>query len=146
LDDDAQIEKALRTLSEGLAEIKQAYAGGGDSIIEGTATPLIRDGRNVQFIHESVRDFLLHRDGLRLIYPGLGQSVVGKSHDQLAKACISYLSTKELQINRFPSIDDNDGHSAASNVVNSYVGYVFWDYAVLSLFAHAKPGGISVTV
>jgi hypothetical protein len=30
-------------------------------------------------------------EGLRLIDPGLGQSAVGKSHDQLTKACISYL-------------------------------------------------------
>jgi hypothetical protein len=47
---------------------------------------LIRDGRIVQFIHESVRDFSLHRDGLGLIYPGLGQSVVGKKPRPIGKS------------------------------------------------------------
>jgi hypothetical protein len=102
------VKKVLRTLSRGLVEIKQAYPGGGDSGNKETARQRIQDRRRVQFIHESVRDFLLHHDGLRLIDPDLGQSAVGKSHDQLTKACVSYLNIEELQINHFLNIyDDN---------------------------------------
>ena len=65
--DAAQIEKVLRALSKGLVEITQANPGGDDS--EKFASPRIQDSRRVQFIHESVRDFLLMHDGLRLIDP-----------------------------------------------------------------------------
>ena len=61
LDDDAQIEKVLRIMSKGLVEIKKVYSGGS------ATRRRTQDSRIVQFIHESVRDFLLHHDGLQLI-------------------------------------------------------------------------------
>lgn len=138
LDDDAKIEKALRTLSKGLVEITQGYPGGGDSGNKEYTRQRVQNSGRVQFIHESVRDFLLHYDGLQLIDSSLGLSAIGKSHDQLTKACICYLSIEELQADQFSNIyDDDEGNKAALDVINSYAKYVFWEYAVTSLFKHA---------
>jgi ankyrin repeat protein len=140
--DDARIEKVLRALSKGLVEITEVNPAGSDSDSdsEDSAPERIQGSRRVQFIHESVRDFLLHRDGLQLIDPGLGQSAVGKSHDQLTKTCIGYLSIEELQADLSSDIyvkDYDERRPAASNIVKSYTKYVFWDYAVRSVFKHA---------
>jgi hypothetical protein len=136
---DARIEKALRALSKGLVEITEGKPAGGDSDNEDSAPERIQGSRRVQFIHESVRDFLLHHNGLQLIDPGLGQSAVGKSHDQLTTACIGYLSIEELQIDQSSDIyvKGYDGRHHAAAVVDSYGKYVFWDYAVRSVFKHA---------
>ncbi|KAH8670660.1 hypothetical protein BGZ61DRAFT_483008 [Ilyonectria robusta] len=44
----------------------------------------------VQFIHESVRDFLIKDDGLRDLWPELGQNFQGLSHDRLKQCCQTY--------------------------------------------------------
>lgn len=45
----------------------------------------------VQFIHESVRDFLLKEKGLQDTWPSLGRNIDGQSHKQLKICCIKYL-------------------------------------------------------
>lgn len=47
----------------------------------------------VQFIHESVRDFLLKENGLKEIWPDLGTKFQGKSHQSLKRCCLTYIST-----------------------------------------------------
>jgi len=49
--------------------------------------------RIVQFIHESVRDYLLREDGLSRISPDLKSNVVGLTHDKLRLCCLNYLIT-----------------------------------------------------
>uniref|UniRef100_L2GDQ2 Nacht and ankyrin domain protein n=1 Tax=Colletotrichum fructicola (strain Nara gc5) TaxID=1213859 RepID=L2GDQ2_COLFN len=44
----------------------------------------------VQFIHESVRDFLLKDDGLTSLWPDLGDNPKGRSHVRLMNCCHSY--------------------------------------------------------
>ncbi|KAK5122652.1 hypothetical protein LTR85_003915 [Meristemomyces frigidus] len=44
----------------------------------------------VQFIHESVRDFLIKDGGLCELWPALGDSVHGLSHDRLKSCCQAY--------------------------------------------------------
>ena len=46
----------------------------------------------VQFIHESVRDFLLKEDGLGKIWPELRNNFTGQSHEQLKQCCLNYIS------------------------------------------------------
>ena len=46
----------------------------------------------VQFIHESVRDFLLKDNGLQKIWPDLGDRFNGKSHERLKNCCLKYAS------------------------------------------------------
>jgi hypothetical protein len=46
----------------------------------------------VQFIHESVRDFLLLRNGLaRLLQPDLAVDIVGLSQERLKQCCYQYI-------------------------------------------------------
>lgn len=44
----------------------------------------------VQFIHESVGDFLLKGNGLREVWPDLGERFQGQSHEQLKECCLKY--------------------------------------------------------
>ncbi|KAK2037998.1 hypothetical protein LZ31DRAFT_570422 [Colletotrichum somersetense] len=46
----------------------------------------------VQFIHESVRDFLLKAEGLQDLWPGLGFDWRIPSHDKLKTCCHAYLN------------------------------------------------------
>lgn len=48
--------------------------------------------QKVQFIHESVRDFLLKEDGLSSIWPDLRSNLQGQSHERLKQCCLSYIS------------------------------------------------------
>ncbi|KXJ87851.1 hypothetical protein Micbo1qcDRAFT_98608, partial [Microdochium bolleyi] len=50
------------------------------------------EGEGVQFIHESVRDFLLKENGLYEVWPGLRLQLVGLSHEKLKSCCFDYLS------------------------------------------------------
>lgn len=45
----------------------------------------------VQFIHESVRDFLLKDNGLREIWPEIGDQFQGQSYQQLKQCCLRYI-------------------------------------------------------
>jgi hypothetical protein len=143
-DDDAQIERILQILSKGLVEVKvddnSGYGVSGNKVVRFR----IQRRHVVQFIHESVRDFLLHHNGLQIIDPSLSQHAFGKSHDALTRACISYLSieelqaslrTEELQIDQLSS--KHEKREVASKAVSSYRQYIFWDYAVRSIFEHA---------
>ncbi|KAH7073614.1 hypothetical protein BKA63DRAFT_553981 [Paraphoma chrysanthemicola] len=51
--------------------------------------------RRVQFIHESVRDFLLE-DGLSTIWPEVGQNFHGQSHERLKEFCMRNISATEV--------------------------------------------------
>jgi ankyrin repeat protein len=47
--------------------------------------------QRVQFIHESVRDFLLKGDNLSDIWPELANNFHGKSHDALKECCLNFM-------------------------------------------------------
>ena len=46
----------------------------------------------VQFIHESVRDFLIKDNGLRDIWPELGLECSSPSHEKLKQCCLLYMN------------------------------------------------------
>ncbi|KAF7532903.1 hypothetical protein G7054_g7529 [Neopestalotiopsis clavispora] len=50
----------------------------------------------VQFIHESVRDFLLKGNGLGELFRGLESNIHGKSHEALKNCCLTYVTMKSL--------------------------------------------------
>ncbi|KAL3291395.1 Pfs NB-ARC and Ankyrin domain protein [Colletotrichum asianum] len=55
----------------------------------------------VQFIHESVRDFLLKHDGLGQIWLGFGSNFSGQCHQGLKTCCINYLNVaKSMEIGK----------------------------------------------
>jgi hypothetical protein len=59
----------------------------------------IRKGQEetVQFIYESVKDFLLRNKRLQTLDPALEPHTIGASHDRLVACCMSYMMMKELE-------------------------------------------------
>ncbi|ETS81073.1 hypothetical protein PFICI_06075 [Pestalotiopsis fici W106-1] len=57
-------------------------------VVENTKAKIPR----VQFIHESVRDFLLKEGGLGQIFPALKVNTHGQSHEALKHCCLTYMN------------------------------------------------------
>ena len=67
------MKKFILNSSKGLAEVTKSQ------------TPTI------QFIHESVRDFLIKENGLGELFPALGGNFQGQSHERLKQCCLTYM-------------------------------------------------------
>jgi ankyrin repeat protein len=84
LKNDISMERLVTTLSGGLIEVQQ----GKDS----------NDNRSklVQFIHQSVRDFLIS-DGLNQLGGPLSvNQIIGQGQDRLCRSCVKYLKREEM--------------------------------------------------
>lgn len=84
-------EKYVLSSTKGLAQVAQS-------------TPPI-----VQFIHESVRDYLLKDDGLRKLWPDLSFKWKDMGHEQLKHNCWRYIqhAIKSAHINS-PAVENDD--------------------------------------
>ncbi len=51
----------------------------------------------VQFVHESVRDFLVKEKGLQTLWPGIGFDWEAESHERFKRCCSRYLSLRGVQ-------------------------------------------------
>ncbi|VUC27870.1 unnamed protein product [Clonostachys rosea] len=93
----------------------------------------------VEFIHESVRDFLLGDGGLSNIWPGLGNNLRGKCHNRLRDSCLKFirndlLSSIGLNEKRVPF-----GFRAAKEFSDKVKqSFPFLEYAVENVFFHAN--------
>lgn len=90
----------------------------------------------VQFIHESVKDYLLD-EGLSTIQPGLREDLVTQSHERLRDCCIRYLENSEAAL--LP-----ERHIGIKRLVgtgpfwsSTTATYPFLDYAVVGVIYHA---------
>ncbi|KAI0438486.1 hypothetical protein F4803DRAFT_565241 [Xylaria telfairii] len=79
----------------------------------------------VQFIHESVRDFLLKDGGLNRLWPDLRTNVPGLSHDRLKQCCQTYMCMREVQ----------DPKGFGPKAITS--AFPFLDYAHQGILYHA---------
>ncbi|GFG25977.1 ankyrin repeat and protein kinase domain-containing protein 1, partial [Aspergillus udagawae] len=87
----------------------------------------------VQFIHESVRDFLVKERGLHELWPDLGFEWESSSHETLKKGCDSYLNHTSVRAsisNVFPH-----GHKLLPEISNEYP---FLEYASQHVLYHAN--------
>ncbi|RAH53836.1 hypothetical protein BO85DRAFT_504047 [Aspergillus piperis CBS 112811] len=75
---DPHIENFILNVSKGLVEITRTKA------------------RIVHFIHESVRDFLLRRDGFSKLQAGSSANTIGNAHNELAQICFRYICQIKL--------------------------------------------------
>lgn len=119
----ASIERFILSASKGLVEITQS-----------TRCP------TVQFIHESVRDFLLKENRLRSIWPGLGGIFEGESHDKLKQCCLNYMSVGIMNMDTIVSLPCSTTRDVAMKL------FPFLEYAVRNIFYHAdkaQAGGVS---
>ncbi|KAJ3575968.1 hypothetical protein NPX13_g3851 [Xylaria arbuscula] len=69
------LKRFVSSSSKGLAEVTKSKAG------------------TVQFIHESVRDFLLKDGGIHEIWPSLEEDFQSMSHNKLKECCYMYMKT-----------------------------------------------------
>ncbi|WQF78469.1 Putative NACHT nucleoside triphosphatase, P-loop containing nucleoside triphosphate hydrolase [Colletotrichum destructivum] len=97
----------------------------------------------VQFIHESVRDFLLKDDGIRAIWPDAGPDFEAKSHERLKSCCFSYIKVAAshwlsnslsagTSLPKACSYEANDLRLLVGNMLP------FLEYANSQLFSHAE--------
>ncbi|KAK0643053.1 hypothetical protein B0T16DRAFT_176251 [Cercophora newfieldiana] len=105
----------------------------------------------VQFIHESVRDFLLKEGGLREIWPALTDNLEGQVHEQLKQCCFSTMQNAVAQL-RNDHIEESipplaEGDEAAKEGLRELPGdFPFLSYAVSHIISHsdeAEGTGIS---
>ncbi|EWZ00274.1 hypothetical protein FOYG_00157 [Fusarium oxysporum NRRL 32931] len=86
----------------------------------------------VQFIHESVRDFLIKERGLQELWPELGPEWESVGHDRLKLCCYSYfqLVTRKLKI--------EDSYLVDEDLLLGIETYPFLEYASQSVLHHAN--------
>lgn len=72
-----------------------------------------KDGKSttVQFIHESVRDFLVRDKGLQELWPELGVEWKSQGHDLLRSACEVYLGRPAINrlISSYDTLSEHPG-------------------------------------
>ncbi|KAK2600096.1 hypothetical protein QQS21_005182 [Conoideocrella luteorostrata] len=123
------IENFIIDTSKGLAEITKGKV------------------QTAQFIHESVRDFLLQERGLREIWPNLEENFIEGSHEQLKQCCLKYM---DLDIDKDLKIDSclpKAGSEKAAELRESATNmFPFLAYALQNVLYHsdtAQGGGIN---
>ncbi|KAI0536649.1 hypothetical protein GGR58DRAFT_380186 [Xylaria digitata] len=113
--------------SKGLAEITKSKA------------------RTVQFIHESVRDFLLKDGGIHDLWPNLGANFQSLSHDQLKQCCYKYLLTdisNRITDNQELPKASSDGAKILRQQVSRK--FPFLEYATHQVLYHANIAAIEL--
>jgi len=93
----------------------------------------------VQFIHESVRDFLLKDNGLREIWPDLGDRFKGQSHEKLKECCLKYI---RADLVGHPRLSEQLPKASSKDAVDlrgqTQKDFPFLKYAVRGVLYHAN--------
>jgi ankyrin repeat protein len=114
------MKKFILNSSKGLAEITKSK------------TP------TVQFIHESVRDFLVKENGLGELFPGLGGNFQGQSHDRLKQCCLIYMGidhSAHLDIGKpLPEASEEEATDLRQLATKMFP---FLEYAIRMVLCHA---------
>ncbi|KAF4338216.1 ankyrin repeat-containing protein [Fusarium beomiforme] len=107
ISDSGRMKRRVQTLSRGLAEVTS-------------------DGKVVQFIHQSVKDFFVEKGLSALEENAKTDLVVGIAHHRLSRTCIRYLAMEEI------------GRSASHEPDRLRSKFPFLHYATTSWVAHTK--------
>ena len=99
IDQNEDMERIVCDLSKGLAEVVE-----NDS------------ERVVQFVHQSVKDFLLERGGFQILDHASEGTVVGRGHFWLSRSCVKYFLMEEVR--DFATFNPGPFHSH---------GFEIWD-------------------
>ncbi|KAF3204233.1 hypothetical protein TWF106_001595 [Orbilia oligospora] len=125
---DESIARFITNCSRGLIEIRQL-------------------SQTVQFIHETVNDFLLRNRRIQSLDPTLAPQPTGGSHSKLAECCIAYLEMGGLADSLIPARRDNSKYNPSKQQFTpAYIrttqriaqDYPFLHYAVYHIFYHAE--------
>jgi ankyrin repeat protein len=92
----------------------------------------------VQFIHESVRDFLLKENGLSNIWPELGSNLQGQSHERLKQCCVTQIRMDVFTPLEIPeNLPESSSPQAAGLRKSAIHMFPFLEYAVQNVLHHA---------
>ncbi|WAO96059.1 Hypothetical protein NCS54_01372000 [Fusarium falciforme] len=122
------IERFILSSSKGLTEVTRSK------------------NSTVQFIHESVRDFLLKENGLKEIWSDFGRNFQGQSHERLKQCCLRYMSIGIAVLNIGNSLPKASSQQAAEARQSANKEFPFLEYAVRNVLYHAdaaEGGGVS---
>ncbi|KAF1957575.1 hypothetical protein CC80DRAFT_411018, partial [Byssothecium circinans] len=101
----------------------------------------------VQFIHESVRDFLLKEDGLGNLWPDLRSNLQGQSHERLKHCCLNYMKLDVFTALEIPKNLPKASTPQAADFRKAADGsFPFLEYATNNVLYHAnaaEAGGVS---
>ncbi|KAH7088133.1 hypothetical protein FB567DRAFT_523733 [Paraphoma chrysanthemicola] len=101
-------------------------------------TSKLQKDRKVQFIHESVRDFLLKEEGLGNIWPDLRSNFYGQSHERLKQCCLNYIKVDAISLLELPVTFPRDLKRKAAALRKSAIeNFPFLDYAAQNVLCHA---------
>ncbi|KAI1387927.1 uncharacterized protein F4822DRAFT_444436 [Hypoxylon trugodes] len=103
---------------------------------KGLAESTISDVPTVQFIHESVQDFLLKENGIQKIWPQLEYNLDGQSHEKLKRCCYSYLGSNVVLSLNVTAIPLREGSESLQDNVKKT--YPFLEYATENILYHAN--------
>ena len=117
VDTDEDMELVVYDLSKGLAEVQQR----GSKLV-------------VQFIHQSVQDFLLEK-GLQVLNSSIAGNVIGHGHLWISRSCIQYLSMEEIQ-DSATSLRSELGIDIAEMERNDYFG--LFGYVLIYWLSHVE--------
>jgi ankyrin repeat protein len=114
---------------------------------KGLAEATASKEQRVQFIHESVRDFLIKENGLGKIWPEFGSNFQGQSHEQLKQCCLNYISVDVSTPLKIPdNLSKASSQQAKSLQKSATQKFPFLEYATRNVLYHAdaaEGGGIS---
>ncbi|KAF3316766.1 hypothetical protein TWF173_001429 [Orbilia oligospora] len=95
----------------------------------------------VQFIHESVRDFLIKDRGLQELWPDHGVDLESLSHERLKECCNAYMSHRSaVEVVRTETVRET-----AINPTEISINYPFLEYASQNILLHANSAARAVT-
>ncbi|KAI0468830.1 hypothetical protein F4859DRAFT_505795 [Xylaria cf. heliscus] len=118
------IAQFISSSSKGLAEI--------------TKSPYLR----VQFIHESVRDFLIKDRGVYELWPNLQKDFRSRSHDRLKECCYAYIKARSFERE---SLDSGLEKDYSTTDVYKSIPFPFLKYATDYVLRHADMAAIGVS-
>lgn len=124
IENDEKMKRQIITLSGGLAEVHY------------------HDRHpTVQFIHESVNDFLL-KEGFMFLDPS-SQDPVGKGHRQISTSCLNYIKFNDLL--SCTHLEEIPIFNHFKKTKNMKSAFPFFDYATRYLFQHlAEAEGLGI--
>ncbi|KAK2608997.1 hypothetical protein QQS21_002477 [Conoideocrella luteorostrata] len=103
----------------------------------------------VQFIHESVRDFLLKENGLKEIWLDIGNHFQGQCHERLKQCCLSYITINiYADLSLDSALPKASSQQAAELRQSADKAFPFLEYAVRNILYHAdaaEGGGFEQT-
>ncbi|GAB7364952.1 hypothetical protein MBLNU230_g5737t1 [Neophaeotheca triangularis] len=125
--------------SEDMARFTQSSSKGLAEITKSKKAP------TVQFIHESVRDFLVRDGGLRELWPDLGGEMISSSHEKLKKCCKAYLAA-DISSCSDPTQPLPKASSDEAKIQRKMISdrYPFMQYAFQNVFFHADKAALHV--